>query len=149
MISKILLILSITICTIATSSEVRAQSYRYMDEAGNMHFVDRAEDVPFRYRSQIPSLNPTAVVIDQKKKTKESKLKAREIAKEEKRRERERKLREKQLRKQSKPKVVKVPPAEATKMAEEKILQDEERAKNNENAKPSHDSNGFLAPTAQ
>lgn len=39
--------------------DAMAQSYRYMDEAGNIFFVDRLQDVPFRYRNQIPGLSPT------------------------------------------------------------------------------------------
>lgn len=36
-----------------------AESFRYMDESGNIFFVDRVEDVPLQYRSQILLPTPT------------------------------------------------------------------------------------------
>ncbi len=40
---------------------VLAQSFRYMDEAGNLHWVDSVDDIPRRYRGQV--LVPTPVPI--------------------------------------------------------------------------------------
>jgi len=37
-----------------------AQSFRYMDESGNLHWVDSIEQIPPRYRSQV--LLPTPYV---------------------------------------------------------------------------------------
>lgn len=36
-----------------------SQSFRFMDEAGNIYFVDRLEDVPPKYRNQVLKPTPT------------------------------------------------------------------------------------------
>jgi hypothetical protein len=38
-----------------------AQTYRYIDSAGNINFVDRISDVPPEYRSQVMPPTPTPI----------------------------------------------------------------------------------------
>jgi type IV secretory pathway VirB10-like protein len=50
-----------------------AQSYRYIDEAGNIIFVDSISEIPSRYRYQV--IPPTPVpVMDQKTRAKHNKM---------------------------------------------------------------------------
>ena len=39
-----------------------AQSVRYMDNSGNIHFVDNLSDVPARYRQQVVPPTPTPIL---------------------------------------------------------------------------------------
>lgn len=48
----------LSLLTFNTISE--AQSYRYMDDAGNIHWVDSIKEVPSRYRSQVVVPTPFA-----------------------------------------------------------------------------------------
>jgi hypothetical protein len=51
-----------------------SQGYSYVDEAGNIHFVERLDQIPTRYRYQVvkpsPTLDPTQYykVLKQKRK---------------------------------------------------------------------------------
>jgi len=74
-----------------------AQAYRYIDEAGNINFVDSFEQVPNRYRSQIEGYKPTPVVNDKSKKIK---TKPSDQDKERKQRERQRQKLEKKRQKE-------------------------------------------------
>lgn len=50
-------------CTLLLSiSPVSAQQLRYMDSAGNIHFVDSLSQVPRRYRDQIVTPTPVPVL---------------------------------------------------------------------------------------
>ena len=70
---------------ISLPGKAQAQSYRYIDESGNINFVDRLSDVPFKYRYQIigtptPSIgdgkhNKGKKIKDKKKKEKKEKKK--------------------------------------------------------------------------
>jgi hypothetical protein len=42
--------------------EAHAQRYRYMDSAGNIHFVDSLGDIPRHYREQVIPPTPTPVL---------------------------------------------------------------------------------------
>ena len=53
---------AIAYCTVAlVPSASLADSLRYMDESGNIHFVDRLSDIPTRYRGQVSDTKPTPV----------------------------------------------------------------------------------------
>jgi hypothetical protein len=43
---------------LAVGGEAAAQSYRWVDEQGNPHYVGRRDQVPERYRSQLPVEQP-------------------------------------------------------------------------------------------
>lgn len=87
----------LSIYLVLAVSSVYAQSYKYMDASGNINFVDRFEDVPLKYRNQIPGFIPTpGFVMDKKEKAKLD----REALKKEREKEKQRKKREKQLQKQ-------------------------------------------------
>jgi uncharacterized protein YPO0396 len=74
-----------------SSSVAYAQQYRYMDEAGTIHFVDSLAQVPARYKEQVAPSTPTPI-LDKKalmaKKREEQRL-AREKMQEERRRKNE------------------------------------------------------------
>lgn len=50
---------AILLCLLLLPTTLSAQPFRFMDEAGNLHWADSIEEVPFRYRNQI--LVPTPV----------------------------------------------------------------------------------------
>lgn len=50
---------AILLCLLLTPTILWAQPFRFMDEAGNLHWADSIDEVPFRYRNQI--LVPTPV----------------------------------------------------------------------------------------
>jgi len=87
---------------------VAAQTTRYMDESGNIFFVDSPEDVPARYRKQVipPTPFPELSPKERKKYLAELQKEARREEKERKRAEKEQqkkaKLIEKTLRKKAK-----------------------------------------------
>lgn len=83
-----------------TSSDLHAQSYRYMDAAGNVIFVDKAEQVPARYRNQIPALVTPVVVMDRKQAALYERDKARKKAELERKKEQEERKKQKALEKQ-------------------------------------------------
>ena len=82
--------------------ESHAQAYKYMDEAGNINFVDRLSDVPLRYRNQIPGAVPTPVVLSKKEHAKAIKEKAKLEKKQAKEQEKARKKAQKEWEKQQK-----------------------------------------------
>ena len=43
---------------LAAVGDAAAQSYRWVDEQGNPHYVGRRDQVPERYRSQLPGEKP-------------------------------------------------------------------------------------------
>lgn len=47
-----------------------AQSYRYMDSSGTIHFVDSVNKVPREYRQQVAPYTPTPVLTEQQKRQK-------------------------------------------------------------------------------
>jgi uncharacterized protein DUF4124 len=49
-------VLAATLLLVA--GEAAAQSYRYVDEQGNVHYVSRRDQVPERYRSQLAPRKP-------------------------------------------------------------------------------------------
>lgn len=91
-------------------SNLYAQTIRYIDDAGNILWVDRIEDVPMRYRSQV--VKPTPVVEggaeskEYREYLKEQKRKELEKAREEKKKQKElelaKKKREKEIKKRMK-----------------------------------------------
>lgn len=77
-----------------------AESLRYEDEAGNLHFVDRLSDIPDRYREQVVPSRPTASSDqDYKKQLSEWKRQQKDSEKETKRQLREREKLEKERKK--------------------------------------------------
>jgi hypothetical protein len=61
---KRLLSLSFFIVAVScvVTADAYAQSYRYMDSSGNIHFVDSLSDVPRQYREQLVPPTPTPVL---------------------------------------------------------------------------------------
>jgi len=102
--------LAAVICAFTLAAvRVEAQSFNYQDEAGNIYFVDRIEDVPMQYRSQVlppkPTLPPGSKAARQyeselkkieKQKERDRKKKEKEKAKEQKRLEKEKKKKERE-----------------------------------------------------
>ena len=81
---EILLVLAVLMaCTAVPAS---AQSYKYIDDAGNIYFVDDINQIPYRYRNQIlGDPTPTPVILDkQKKKAQKEKKKSEKKKKEKK-----------------------------------------------------------------
>ena len=58
--NKIAFAIVVFVLTFLTARHCCAQSFRYMDESGNLHWVDSIEQIPPRYRSQV--LVPTPYV---------------------------------------------------------------------------------------
>lgn len=54
-------VISITLFAMLEGNQSFAQVYRYIDESGNIHWVDRLDDVPYRYRDQV--VPPTAIPV--------------------------------------------------------------------------------------
>ena len=115
---RILFIGLLSLVLSGIASGAHAQSYKYMDEGGNIHFVDRPQDVPYKYRNQVAAFQKPTPVLDKKAKHKKEKELAKEQKAKDKQKAKERKLREKQIKKaQSKgPKLTK---AEAKKLEQE------------------------------
>jgi type IV secretory pathway VirB10-like protein len=94
-------LLTILLSLFALSGVAQAQSFRYIDSSGNIHFVDSWAQVPAQYRQQIYPPTPTPVYDENTKRMME---RERERQRLEKQREMERKkqemerLREMQLR---------------------------------------------------
>ncbi len=90
------LILSLTLgCVIVvTCRYAESQQFRYMDNSGNIHFVESINDVPRQYRHQIVPPTPTPVLDARQKKeiqrAKERELRERQRQLENKKRELER-----------------------------------------------------------
>ncbi len=88
---RIAVLSAVTVSLGVFAGAANAQQYRYMDEAGNIHFVDSVSQVPPRYREQVAPSTPTPV-LDKKalmaKKREEHRI-AREKAQEERRRKNE------------------------------------------------------------
>lgn len=102
-------------------SDLHAQGMNYVDESGNIFFVDRLEDVPMRYRSQLipptPTLPPGSKIAKQyeaqvkrsqkeqerikKRQTREKELARKRAEKEKVRKEREEARAKKRKKKQS------------------------------------------------
>lgn len=74
-----------------------AQSLNYIDEAGNIHFVDNLNDVPMQYRNQFVSPQPTLQPGSRAAREYEKTLKQRERELE-----REKKMKEKEEAKKKK-----------------------------------------------
>jgi hypothetical protein len=51
--------LALLLCLLLLPTTLLAQPFRFMDEAGNLHWADSIDEVPHRYRNQI--LVPTPV----------------------------------------------------------------------------------------
>lgn len=100
---------------ITTPTSAHADGLMYMDEAGNIFFVDRPDQVPERYRRQLTP-TPKAVYLDEKSrkemektlskqqrnKEKDSKRKMRIEERERKKQQKEEEAREKRAAKQNK-----------------------------------------------
>jgi hypothetical protein len=73
-----------------------AQRYRYVDQSGNIHFVDSWKQVPREYREQIVPATPTPVLDEktirerQRQRDQAARLQRSQIEKEQQRREKER-----------------------------------------------------------
>jgi len=104
-----------TLCAlvlISVPTAVIAEGIRYMDQAGNIHFVDRLAEVPEEYRGQVINVEPTPMTQEQYRKAlqeyrrkqsqakKEAQRAEREAAKLERQRQRELKQAEKRASKQ-------------------------------------------------
>jgi hypothetical protein len=90
------ILLSVISTLVIGALSAQAQSYRYVDSSGNIHFVDSWKAVPRQYREQIVPATPTPVL---DKKTLQKRQRERErLARDEKNRlEREKKRREKEV----------------------------------------------------
>lgn len=55
---SLLLITATSVAALSTQTS-EAQSYRYMDDSGNIYFVERLAEVPPKYRSQVVPPTPT------------------------------------------------------------------------------------------
>jgi|GEM_PF-4227496 len=79
------LLVLITLLFSILSRPAHSQSFRFMDESGNIYFVDRLEDVPLKYRYQVlkpsPPPNPKAKVKKPPKKPAKKKAKPKKAAK--------------------------------------------------------------------
>ena len=70
-----------------------AESYRYMDKAGTIHWVDKLKDVPPEYREQVfpPTPTPSAKTAKEAEQQYKKEVKAREKEYEKRKREHEKK----------------------------------------------------------
>jgi hypothetical protein len=85
---------------LVSAQPAAAQRYRYMDDAGNIRFVDSLSEVPVRYREQINPPTPTPILDKQAlaaKKREEQRL-AREKMMEERKRKVEERRKEAEAR---------------------------------------------------
>jgi len=61
-------------CSLLLPLKIFLQGYSYIDEAGNIYFVDRIDKIPQQYRHQVlkptPTLNPTQLYRLKKQKPK-------------------------------------------------------------------------------
>ena len=57
---KLVLAIGVLVVLLLVREYSSAQSFRYMDESGNLHWVDSIDQIPQRYRSQV--LVPTPYV---------------------------------------------------------------------------------------
>jgi uncharacterized protein DUF4124 len=48
----------VAVALLVVAGEAAAQSYRYVDEQGNVHYVSRRDQVPERYRAQLAPRKP-------------------------------------------------------------------------------------------
>lgn len=53
------LLLALLVVSLIMTGALEAQQLRYMDESGNLHFVDRLDQVPPKYRDQVLKPTPT------------------------------------------------------------------------------------------
>lgn len=90
-------------CMVSSSDVAQAQAHRYMDDAGNIYFVDKVAKIPKRYRDQViaptpaPVLTKETIELMRRKSREEEEKKERERRDEERQRaERARKLSEQQ-----------------------------------------------------
>lgn len=101
---------AIIYCIVAlVPSTSLADSLRYMDESGNIHFVDRLSDIPTRYRGQVIETKPTPVSQEEyRQQLSEWKRKKaaeeREVKRQQREREREEKAKKRELEKADKKK---------------------------------------------
>src|SRR5712692_8797266 len=49
---------AVVVALLAVAGGAAAQTYRYVDEQGNVHYVARRDQVPERYRSQLGPSKP-------------------------------------------------------------------------------------------
>jgi len=87
--------LAMVVTVSAVGSEAHAQSYRYVDSSGNIHFVDSWKAVPREYRQQIAPATPTPVY-DKKTLQKRQRERERAAREEKNKADREKKRREKE-----------------------------------------------------
>lgn len=104
--------LTLVVLILCAPTRAFAEGIRYMDQAGNIHFVDRLADVPEEYRGQVLKVEPTPMTQEQYRKAmqeyrrkqsqarKEVQRAEREAAKLERQRQRELKQAEKKASKQ-------------------------------------------------
>ncbi len=76
--SSFALPLMIGLLIIASVPGSQAQQFRYMDNSGNIHFVESINDVPRQYRHQIVPPTPTPV-LDARQKKELQRAKEREL----------------------------------------------------------------------
>jgi len=60
--AKISLVVASVMCACFWSSPASAQRVRYMDSAGNIHFVDSIKQVPEKYRTQVATPTPVPFI---------------------------------------------------------------------------------------
>ena len=56
----------ISLILLLTGNILFAETYKFMDSSGNLHFVERADQVPAQYRNQVPALVTPVVKLDPK-----------------------------------------------------------------------------------
>jgi type IV secretory pathway VirB10-like protein len=67
---KLVKIAIITTLVVGSTLTCVAQSYRYMDSSGTIHFVDSVNKVPREYRQQVAPFTPTPVLDERQKRQK-------------------------------------------------------------------------------
>lgn len=77
----------------------QAQSYRYMDAAGNLIFVDRADQVPPQYRNQVPALVTPTIRLNRKQAQQLEREKSRKKAELDKKKQQEERRKQQELEK--------------------------------------------------
>lgn len=63
---RLMLFLGLSIGIFLPKAE--AQSFRYIDESGNIFFVEKPEDVPTRYRDQVVKPTPLPILTKQQQR---------------------------------------------------------------------------------
>jgi Skp family chaperone for outer membrane proteins len=95
---KILALISFCLISQICSQNAFAQAYRYMDSSGNINFVDRPEQVPQKYRHQIPALVTPIVRLEAKEARKLEQERERKRKEIQRKQDSERQKREKEIK---------------------------------------------------